>query len=90
MNKGDAEITERQTKPSEPTKRDSPTDAQELVRDWQLLFWAFLLWVPVRLVWMYVSPPENFSLNLGICIGFFFSGGLGFAMRYVLRGKLLA
>jgi hypothetical protein len=90
MNENDAEISEQQTKPSEPTKQDSSNDAQELVRDWQFLFWAFLLWVPIRLVWMYVSPPQNVSLHLGICIGFFFSGGLGFAMRYVLRGKLMA
>ncbi len=57
---------------------------QELLRDWELLFWSFLLFGLGRLVWLYVSGAENRPFQLGISCGFLFCGILGFLMRYVL------
>lgn len=68
--------------------RDSVIGAEEIVRDWQLLFWGFLLFGLVRLAWLYFYRPENIAFNLGISCGFLFCGVLGFLMRYVLSPRL--
>jgi hypothetical protein len=64
---------------------DHAEDPAEVVRDWQLLFWAFLLWGVARLAWLQLSPPANMSFNVGIAVGFLLAGILGFAMRYLMR-----
>ncbi len=71
-------------------RRDTgtPGDTDELVRDWQLLFCAFLAFGVGRLAWMYLSRPQNPAFNLGIACGFLFCGILGFLMRYVLSPRL--
>jgi hypothetical protein len=71
-----------------PASGDSITGAEEVVRDWQLLFWGFLLFGLVRLAWLYFYRPENIAFNLGISCGFLFCGVLGFLMRYVLSPRL--
>jgi hypothetical protein len=67
---------------------------QELIRDWELLFWSFLMFGLGRLIWLYVSGAENRAFQLGISCGFLFCGILGFLMRYVLspgmRGRRTA
>jgi len=63
----------------------SRIDAQEVVRDWEFLFWAFLAFGLGRLVWMYFARPENSSFHLGLSCGFVFCGTLGFAMRWALN-----
>jgi hypothetical protein len=67
---------------------------QELIRDWELLFWSFLMFGLGRLIWLYVSGAENRAFQLGISCGFLFCGILGFLMRYVLgpgmRGRRAA
>lgn len=67
---------------------------QELIRDWELLFWSFLMFGLGRLIWLYVSGAENRDFQLGISCGFLFCGILGFLMRYVLspgmRGRRTA
>jgi hypothetical protein len=67
---------------------DSVIGAEEVVRDWQLLFGGFLLFGLVRLAWLYFYRPENIAFNLGISCGFLFCGVLGFLMRYVLSPRL--
>jgi hypothetical protein len=61
---------------------------QELIRDWELLFWTFLLFGLGRLLWLYVAASTNRSFQLGISCGFLFCGILGFLMRYVLSPGL--
>ena len=73
-------------KPAAP--RDVAVDAEGMVRDWQLLFWGFLLFGLARLAWMYFYRPENSTFSLGISCGFLFCGVLGFLMRYVLSPRL--
>lgn len=68
--------------------RDVAVDAEEMVRDWQLLFWGFLLFGLVRLAWMYFYRPENSTFHLGISCGFLFCGVLGFLMRYLLSPRV--
>ena len=62
--------------------------AEELIRDWQFLFAAFLAFGLLRLGWMYFYHRENSAFNLGIACGFLFCGALGFLMRYVLSPRL--
>jgi hypothetical protein len=73
-----------------PNGTRAPTgEAEELVRDWQLLFWGFLLFGLLRLAWMYMRrQPENWPFNLGVSCGFLFCGVLGFLMRYVLSPRM--
>ena len=61
------------------------SDAQELIRDWEFLFWAFLLFGLARLAWLYLYRPENTAFHLGLSCGFVFCGALGFLMRWVFR-----
>jgi hypothetical protein len=58
-------------------------DARELIRDWEFLFWAFLLFGVGRLVWLYLYRPEHTAFHLGLACGFVFCGALGFLMRWV-------
>src|SRR5208283_2857777 len=46
-----------EVKPPVPTELGS--DARELIRDWEFLFWAFLLFGLARLAWLYLYRPEN-------------------------------
>jgi len=62
-------------------------DAQELIRDWEFLFWAFLLFGLGRLAWLYLYRPEHTAFHLGLACGFVFSGALGFLMRWVFSPK---
>jgi hypothetical protein len=51
-NKDSSDVT-----PSAPGAVGS--DAGELIRDWEFLFWAFLLFGLGRLVWLYLYRPEH-------------------------------
>jgi hypothetical protein len=61
---------------------------KELIRDWELLFWTFLLFGLGRLLWLYMAASTNRPFQLGISCGFLFCGILGFLMRYVLSPGL--
>ena len=61
------------------------SEAQELVRDWEFLFWAFLVFGLGRMVWMYFVRPDKGGFHLGLACGFMFCGALGFAMRWALN-----
>jgi hypothetical protein len=77
-----------QPDPNEMTPPAPPTvniGAQELVRDWEFLFLAFLLFGIGRLVWLYLYRPEHTAFHLGLSCGFVFSGALGCLMRWVFR-----
>jgi hypothetical protein len=41
------------------------SDADELVRDWQLLFWVFSFSAVVQLGWICLWPPRNVVFHLG-------------------------
>ena len=60
-------------------------EAQELIRDWEFLFFAFLLFGLGRLLWLYLFRPEHMSFHVGLSCGFVFSGVLGCLMRWVFR-----
>jgi hypothetical protein len=62
-------------------------DAQELIRDWEFLFFAFLLFGVGRLAWLYIYRPEHTAFHLGLASGFLFCGALGFLMRWVFSPK---
>jgi hypothetical protein len=64
------------------------SDAQELIRDWEFLFWAFLMFGLARLAWLYLYRPANNAFHLGLSCGFVFCGVLGFLMRWVLSPKI--
>ena len=70
-----------------PARSEVGNDAQELIRDWEVLFWAFLLFGLARLAWLYVYRPENTAFHLGLSCGFVFCGALGFLMRWVFTPK---
>jgi hypothetical protein len=72
------------TTPPQPTV---PSEARELIRDWEFLFWAFLLFGLGRLVWLYLYRPEHTAFHLGLACGFVFCGALGFLMRWVFSPK---
>jgi len=61
--------------------------AHELIRDWEFLFWAFLIFGLVRLAWLYLCRPGNNAFQLGLACGFVFCGILGFLMRWVFSPK---
>ena len=63
------------------------SDAREQIRDWEFLFWAFLLFVVGRLFWLYLYRPEHTAFHLGLACGFVFCGALGFLMRWVFSTK---
>lgn len=62
-------------------------EAQELLRDWEFLFWAFLAFGLARLTWLYLYRPESSAFHLGLSCGFVFCGILGFLMRWALSPK---
>jgi hypothetical protein len=70
-----------------PTPHEVDSDTQELIRDWEVLFWAFLLFGLGRLVWLYLYRPERTAFHLGLSCGFVFCGTLGFLMRWVFSVK---
>ena len=63
------------------------SDARGLNRDWEVLFWAFLLFGLGRLAWLYLYQPEHTAFHLGLSCGFVFCGVLGFLMRWVFSAK---
>ena len=73
-------------RPHAPSEMGS--DARELIRDWEFLFWAFLMFGLARLAWLYLYRPENAAFHLGLSCGFVFCGVLGFLMRWVLSPKM--
>jgi len=70
-----------------PAPPPVPSVARELIRDWEFLFWAFLLFGLGRLVWLYLYRPEHTAFHLGLACGFVFCGALGFLMRWVFSPK---
>lgn len=66
-----------------PAPPNVVSDARELIRDWEVLFWAFLLFGLGRLAWLYLYRPEHTAFHLGLSCGFVFCGVLGFLMRLV-------
>ena len=70
-----------------PVPNEVSSDAQELNRDWEVLFWAFLLFGLGRLAWLYLYRPANNAFHLGLSCGFVFCGVLGFLMRWVFSAK---
>ena len=70
---------------TKPALRATDHNAQELIRDWELLFWGFLLYGLARLAWLYLRHQDNSAFQLGVACGFAFCGALGFLMRWVLR-----
>ena len=73
--------------PITPMPVELGIEAQELIRDWEFLFWAFLLFSLARLTWLYLCRPGNNAFQLGLACGFVFCGILGFLMRWVLSPK---
>ena len=70
-----------------PAPSEMGSDAREQIRDWEFLFWAFLLFGLARLAWLYLYRPENKGFHLGLSCGFVFCGVLGFLMRWVFSPK---
>jgi len=70
-----------------PAPSEAGSDARELIRDWEFLFWAFLLFGLARLTWMYLYRPANNAFHWGLSCGFVFCGVLGFLMRWVFSPK---
>ena len=70
-----------------PAPIEVGSDARELTRDWEVLFWAFLLFGLGRLAWLYLYRPANSAFHLGLSCGFVFCGALGFLMRWVCTPK---
>ncbi len=68
------------------TSQETRGNVQELIRDWELLFWAFLLFGLARLAWAYLYRQDN-TFQLGVSCGFVFCGVLGFLMRWVLSPR---
>ena len=72
---------------TKPMSQETDGNAQELIHDWELLFWGFLLFGLVRLAWLDLQRSNNNAFQLGISCGFVFSGILGFLMRWVLSPR---
>ena len=72
---------------TKPVSQETDRNALELVRDWELLFWGFLLYGLARLVWLYLHHQDNSAFQLGVACGFAFCGVLGFLMRWVLSPR---
>src|ERR1019366_5584840 len=53
-----------------PAPSEVGSDARELIRDWEFLFWAFLLFGLARLAWLYLYQPENKGFHLGLVCWF--------------------
>ena len=58
-------------------------EVQELIRDGEFLFFAFLLLGLGKLAWLYLYRPEHPAFHLGLGCGSGFCGVLGFLMRCV-------
>ena len=71
-----------------PAPDEMYSDARELLRDWEFLLWAFLMFGLARLGWLYLCRPQNGAFHLGLACGFVFCGVLGFLMRWVLSPKI--
>ena len=67
--------------------QETDGNAQELIRDWELLFWGFLLFGLARLSWLYLHRPDNNAFQLGVSCGFVFCGSLGCLMRWALNPR---
>jgi len=70
-----------------PSQPSVPSEVRELIRDWEFLFWAFLLFGLGRLAWPYLYRPDHAAFHLGLACGFVFCGALGFLMRWVFSPK---
>ena len=70
-----------------PTHPGAGLETPELIRDWEFLFFAFLLFGLGRLAWLYLYRPEHTAFHLGLACGFVFCGALGFLMRWVFSPK---
>jgi len=70
-----------------PASQETDHYAQELIRDWELLFWGFLLYGLARLAWLYLHHQSNIAFQLGLACGFALCGALGFLMRWVLSPR---
>ena len=63
-------------------------EAQELIRDWEFLFFAFFLLFGLRrLAWLYLYRPEHTAFHLGLACGSLFCGVPGFLTRWVFSPK---
>lgn len=70
-----------------PMSQETRGNAHELIRDWELLFWGFLLFGVARLAWLYLHRPDINAFQLGVSCGVVFCGILGFLMRWVLSPR---
>jgi CHASE2 domain-containing sensor protein len=70
-----------------PMPMDLGLEDRELIRDWEFLFWAFLIFGLTRLTWLYLCRPVHEAFQLGLACGFVLCGILGFLMRWVLSPK---
>ena len=68
-----------------PASPGASPEAQELIRDWEFLFFAFLLFGLGRLASLY--RPVHTAFHLGLACGFVFCGVLGFLMRWMFSPK---
>jgi len=82
----DDQTDANEVRPAAPSEMGS--DSQELIRDWEFLFWAFLMFGLGRLAWLYLYRPDSNAFHLGLSCGFVFCGVLGFLMRWVLSPKV--
>jgi hypothetical protein len=62
-------------------------EAQEPIREWECLFFAFLWFGLGRLARLYLYRPEHTALPLGLACGSVFSGVLGSLMRGMFSAK---
>jgi hypothetical protein len=71
---------------TKPMSQETDANAQELIGDWELLFWGFLVFGLARLAWVYLYRQGN-AFQLGVSCGFVFCGILGFLMPWVLNPR---
>jgi hypothetical protein len=52
---------------TKPMSQERDANAPELIRDWELLFWGFLLFGLAHLAWVYLYRQDN-AFQLGVLL----------------------